>query len=186
MKDTRDSVAWALLATLPLILIAGCFWYSAAPDFRKDNLKEVAVIWDRISTNDVVEKMAWTTTNPVQLAGLRDVLDTTSYESLSVLLKGDTTRIIVLTQGGDHWEMGLYGDEEARKLSMFNRIDPGKAGVIRKPGIFVKCLTDMIASNSQYQVDLSADVDSKRCELGLKRIVPDDVKKLMARFPEYK
>jgi hypothetical protein len=186
MNRTRHAWAWKMLVFVPTILAGGCFWWSPAPDFHKDNLKEVVVIWDRLATNGVVEKVTWTTTASSQLAELRDALDTTSWRSSSVLIRGDPARIILLTHSGDHWEMGVFGYEPPKRLSLFNRIDPGRAGVIEKPEEFLNCLTDMIEASTGNRVDLRADFHSQLYARKLKRIIPEDAMKLISRFPEYK
>jgi hypothetical protein len=117
---------------------------------------------------------------------LRDALDTKSWRSSSVLITGDPTRIILLTCSGDHWEMGVFGYQLPKSLSMFNRIDPGRAGVIDNPQTFLKCLADMIESAAGNAVDLSADFRSRLYARELERIIPEETKKLITRFPEYK
>jgi hypothetical protein len=186
MDSTRYARAWQLLVVVPAMLAGGCFWWSPAPNFHKDKLKEVVVIWDRLATNGVVEKVTWATTNSSQLAELRDALDTTSWRSSSVLIRGDPARIILLTHSGDHWEMGVFGSDRPKRLSLFNRIDPGRAGIIEKREAFLKALTSMIEADTGNVVDLNADFRSQLYSRKMERIIPDETRKLLSRFPEYR
>jgi len=182
---SKNILVRLLVLFVVMTVAGGCFWYSPAPNFHKDKLKEVTVIWDRLAPDGMVEKVTWTTTDATELAKLTDALDMKSWESLSVLIVGDTTRVGLYTAGGDHWEMGVYGYEDPKRLSLFNRIDTGMSGVIRKPENFLKCLTETIQAHKDFKVDLMKYYGSQLYERTLQRRITEEAKQQMPKFYSY-
>ena len=55
-----------------------------------------------------------------------------------------------------------------------------------EPGTFLKCLTSMMEATTGNKVELGADFRSDLYARRLERIISEDTKKVISRFPEYR
>ncbi len=164
--------------------MAGCFWVSSPPDFKKDRLTKVTVIWDMPVASNMIEQTCWVTTNTTQLSSLSDKLNTRSWQSVSLLLVSHPTRIIVSTHNGGEWEIHFTGFGRPEKLSMYDRHDPGRSGVIKRWEDFTIELTRMIETDIGAKVDLTTDYTSQLYARKVERTIPEATRLVVKQLPK--
>jgi len=174
-----------LISSLPFAAAGGCFWASQAPNFCKDPVVEVAVIWERIlPVSNCVEITSWCTTNQAQVLAISRTLNNIAkWESLSTMITYHPTRIIITTKGALQWEIHMFGLECTDKLAMFNRGDIGVSGVIGESSALVNPIQDMISAEKGFPVDLRADYRHQCKWASLPRHASETTKRLLERFP---
>lgn len=137
--------------------LSGCFWVSSPPDLTTANAPaELVVIWDQQVAPDRLERKAWRTTEHEALRQLTAALDTSSWQSSSVLPRAHGTRIILRLESGRVWEIVMPTGRKPR-FGMFDRGDTGRAGSIAYSSAFVQTLTRMIEAQSDGPVDLGKE-----------------------------
>ena len=157
---------------------------SSPPDFKKDPLSGVVVIWDKPVSSNALEQQYWVTTNKVFLSRLADKLNTSSWESMTLLLVSHPTKIIISTYGGGEWEIHLTGFGRPEELSMYDRHDIGRSGVIKGWEDFIAELTQMMETDIGDRVDLTTDNTSQIYARKVDRTVPKATVEILKRFPK--
>ncbi|MEI6516958.1 MAG: hypothetical protein WCO77_13390 [bacterium] len=171
-----------------LFFLTGCgerrFWLSSPPDYRADHLAEVSVIWERpMPESNIVEVVSWTTTNQLVLLDMQKMLSASAWRSLSTLVVYHPTRIFLVTQSGEEWEMHMFGFDQPRELAMYNRKDIGKSGVISCGPTFISNLITNMSAEKGYLVDLTSDFMHREKWASASRVWAESAAKLSARFP---
>lgn len=173
-----------LINSLPFALAGGCFWASQAPNFCKDPVVKVAVIWETISpTSNCVEITSWYTTNQAYVCRISQALTIAKWESLSTMITYHPTRVILITKGGAQWEMHMFGLDRPDKLAMFNRCDIGVSGMIGESSAFINLIQDMISAEKGFRIDLFTDYRHQRKWASLPRQTSETTKRLLDLFP---
>jgi len=175
----------AMLWITTVIILTGCFWKSGPPDLiNKDKAIKLVVLWDRVISDEVVERTGWSTTREDQLEKITSLLDTKSWKSSSVLPVGHSTRIILSMRSGKIWEISQRAGEN-RSLRMFDRNDRGWSGRVDWSEAFLDELTAMIESELKTPIDLSKEYLEAISNGTLSRTVPAATQELLNMYPGY-
>ena len=157
---------------------------SRGPDFGKDPVVEVAVLWETVLPgSNSIEIASWHTTNALHVGAIERTLVGSTWRSLSILADSHPTRVILRTRGGVEWEVHMFGLGTASELAMFNRGDIGTSGVIGGFRAFTEQVEALIAADKGCPVDIRADYRHQREWAGVPRVVPDATRTLSDRFP---
>ncbi len=142
-----------VVATWIVSLVTGCFWISSPPSLKTDPVVEIAVLWDRQVSTNLIETAAWTTTNTSSIAAIVESIDLRSWRSSTLLLTAHPTRVILVTQHGQKWELH-YLEGDPRRISMFDLGDVGRSGSLLGGAGFMERLTTTMTRELGYAVDL--------------------------------
>ena len=142
---------------LLMVFLQGCFWESGPPDFfQHSRVTEVNVIWDQKISDREVRRLAWTGSDKTFIHSLISNLDANTWKGLSVLPAGHDTRIILVLESGDVWEIMPSLSKSHRSFSAFNRADRGWTGRLRWSQKFIDILNRQLAKATGHEVDLKA------------------------------
>jgi hypothetical protein len=162
---------WRVLGTVILALAGGCFWASAPPNFKSDPIKQLVVLWDMPEGTGTVVQTTWQTTNRDEVATFANAIQTTTWESSSILLRSHPTRILLTTAGGVKWEMHIHTPD---RLSLFNINDPGRSGTVKRgENDLIALLTVAISQSVGQAVDLSGNYEADVYNKRIRRTVPE-------------
>ncbi len=174
-----------LLLFITLVTLTGCFWKSSPPDLNNDDRPiKLVVLWDRVISDERLERSSWSTTDEDRLASLTALLDTESWKSSSVLPVGHSTRIILTMRSGKIWEI-CQSTGKNRSLKMFDRHDRGWSGRVDWSDAFLQELTSTIESETGYPVNLSKEYRQAISNGTLVRTVAHATQKQLNSYPGY-
>jgi hypothetical protein len=161
------------------------FWASEAPKFSTDHLSEVTVFWEKPSPEtNMVEVMAWSTTNRNRLLELESNLKMKSWRSLSILCVSHPTRIILTTQSRQEWEIHMLGSGQEMDLALYDRNNVGRSGAITGAAGFVDALSQMLRADMRFDAKLLTNHRAGKRSLE-PRYYSRAVGYQLTRFPEY-